>query len=255
MSNRFFLLSMIVVCALAHPVVSSIPPQELYLQAHELYKAGKFDKAYENYQQIPNKSAYVNYNLGNCAYKLGKYGYALLYWKRAEAHWGVFNRSELLHNIELVKKRLAELSQNNEDQPRSSIGIWAEKCKSAVISLMQSIPLLYLQLIFLFVWISLFVIRRCPVERSLKYATIPLVFVVGTLCSMLAMKYGFRFMKHGIVVASQATVRSGPGETFQVLMNVREGDEGTIKAMASDYYKVAFNGKIGWISKQVFEKI
>src|SRR3989304_7631540 len=89
-------------CTYINTVAAATPPtQELFIKANEFYKQGNFAGAYELYQQIPNKSAQVQYNLGNCAYKRGKLGYALWHWRKAEKRWGVFGREELLNNIRL----------------------------------------------------------------------------------------------------------------------------------------------------------
>ncbi len=60
---------------LAASSASATTFQETFYQANDLYKEGKFSKAYELYEKIPNKSAKVHYNLGNCAFKLNKIGY------------------------------------------------------------------------------------------------------------------------------------------------------------------------------------
>ena len=65
------------------------------------------------YKRIPHKSAVVNYNLGNCAYKLGQKGYALLYWRRAEHAWKFTGREELLENIFLLKGELQKIEKKS----------------------------------------------------------------------------------------------------------------------------------------------
>ncbi len=253
MNYLLFLLSMITISGFIQPL-NSTPSQELFLQAHELYKAKDYEKAYELYNQIPNKSARVHYNLGNCAFKLNKLGYALLHFKRAETNWGLFNKTELTHNIKLTKERLNSNNSKKEEKISFIIAV-SQHCKSMTISLIRSIKLLYLQLLFLIVWFSIFVLKRWPVAKRFKYATIPLLFLLCIFGFMLAVKYGLRLTSNGIVTAPKAVVRSGPGETYQSIINVREGDEGTITKITDTYYKVAFKGKLGWINNKVFEKI
>ncbi len=254
MNYKFFLLTTIIAFCTTNDPLNTTPPQELFLQANELYKAGNYEKAYECYKQIPKKSAHVHYNLGNCAYKLNKLGYALLYWRKAETNWGLFNRAELTHNISEVKKRLNEHNDKKEET-RSFIIALSQYCKITVLSIVQSIQLLYLQLLFLIAWISIFLIKRWPVAKKLKFATIPLLLLLCIFGFMLAVKYGLRMTQKGIVITPKAMVRSGPGETFQSIMTVHEGDEGTIKKVTDPYYKVSFKGKLGWINNTVFEKI
>lgn len=230
-------------------------PQENYLQAHELYKAGKFDKAYELYQDIANKTPTVHYNLGNCAYKMGNKGRALLHWRRAEQNWGVTNRYELRHNIKLIKKDLQDQRLENQNAKQSFIVEIADSLSGAIISLIQGIPLLHLQIFFLCVWFLLFMLKRAPIARLSRYVTMPLLCLVMGSGFMLAAKYGLRLRTKAVVVAQKAIVRSGPGESFQQIMTLKEGEEGIIKKTTQDYYKVLFHGNLGWVSSEDVEKV
>lgn len=78
--------------------------QSLFLQANEQYKKGNVEQARTLYQKIVNKSPQVYYNIGNCEYRLNHPGYAMLYWRRAERDWGIWDRDDLVKNIELLKK-------------------------------------------------------------------------------------------------------------------------------------------------------
>ena len=68
---------------------------DLFNRANQKYKNGHFQKALNLYEQIPNKSAGVNYNIGNCAYKLKQFGQALVHWPQATHEiiiWFIFVR-------------------------------------------------------------------------------------------------------------------------------------------------------------------
>src|SRR3972149_12130830 len=80
--------------------------QETFLQANKAYKEGKFQDALVLYKKIPVKESGLYYNMGNAFYKLGQYGKALLYWRRAERLWGIGDKSELVYNIALLKKQV-----------------------------------------------------------------------------------------------------------------------------------------------------
>ena len=105
--------------------------QEIFAQANTLYKAGSFEQAMKLYKQIPKKSPYTYYNLGNCAYKLEQYGFALLYWRKAETSWSFFNRDELIDNMTLLREKM-RVKYAGTDKKRSPIAIAAIKIIAAV---------------------------------------------------------------------------------------------------------------------------
>ena len=129
--------------------------KNLFLDAARQYKEGNFQSALQLYQKIEDKTPQINYNLGNCAYKLDKLGYALLYWRRAEKSWGIFGRSELLDNIFLLKKTL----NKEKIKPVKYFG-WFVRFKNSFVSLVRCVPLFLIQFSFLILWLFLFVCLR-----------------------------------------------------------------------------------------------
>lgn len=247
-----FLLLLVTIGSIHNTYATS--PQELFAQGNTHYKNEQYEQAFQAYQAIPHKHSIIHYNLGNCAYHMNQLGKALLHWRRAETDWGIFNRAELIHNIKLVKAKLREL-QGNQPKQTSFIVSAAQHCKKVTVSLVKSIKLLYLQLVFLCLWLSIFLLKRWSGARRFRWITAPLLICLCGAGSMLAIKYGLRLSPHGIVTASKGTLRSGPGETYQAIITVKEGTEGIINKQAENYYKITINGKLGWISNTVFEKI
>ena len=68
------------------------------------YKAGR--EGFEKWLAAhPEGNGLVEYNLGNCEYRLDRPAYALWRWKRASRRLG--NRPEITHNIALVQRQLS----------------------------------------------------------------------------------------------------------------------------------------------------
>ena len=245
----FFLVSSPVVA------VAALSEQELFVKANELYKQGDFVQAYDLYQQIPNKSAQVYYNLGNCAFKRGKLGYALWHWRKAEKQWGIFGREELLNNINLVKNSLQKDKADVSDKGQDVVLSLIERMKSSSLAFMRAVPLLYLQLLFLLIWITLFLYLRYLYKKHQKFIIVFLFTLIAICGSMLAIKCGTKLRLYGVVVHEGAKLLSGPGETYQVLGFLAEGKEGFIYNESSGYYKVKMDSQIGWIKYGELEKI
>ncbi|MBU1007827.1 tetratricopeptide repeat protein [Candidatus Dependentiae bacterium] len=216
--------------------------QDQFEHANTLYKKGLFDEAMKLYEQIPNKSARVNYNLGNCAYKLEKYGWALLYWRRAERTWGFFNRNELIENISLLKKKL---NLTSEQGPPI-----IKKIKQLVLSWTYAIPLLVLQLLFLLLWFFLFGYIRFLYKKRKNGAILLLFALIALFGILLTLRYSLEARRDAIVVSQQSSLLSGPGETFQTLIQLDPASEVIIKKETTGYYKIKAQQKVGWIDKK-----
>jgi len=220
--------------------------QTVFLQANALYKKGKFAQAKNLYEKIPHKSAFVHYNLGNCAYKLEQYGVALLSWRRAEKHWGFFNRDELIDNITLLKEKL-RIIQGGEIKKRSPITLAFLKIKNLIVSSLQSLPLLIVQFIFLLLWLFLFLYIRFLYKKRKKVVICTLFGFIAFFGIILAGRYNIEAHRYGVITSRQAPLLSGPERTFQTLMNLHQAQEVVIKKESGAYYKIGVFGQTGWI--------
>lgn len=219
---------------------------ELFLYGNELYKKGDYTEALKQYEQISQKTPHLLYNMGNCAYKLKKFGYALLYWRKAEHDWGISGRDELLKNIELVKK---ELTSDSSNKKTSGIKKVSESFSNEALSLIKGIPLLWLQLAVLLMWLFLFLYLHYLHRKGRAFIITCLFFFLALTASMLTLKYGITFRQYGVVVVKQGTLRAGPGDTYKTLGEVSQGDEVRIFKKTDDFYKVTARGTIAWISE------
>ncbi len=251
------MISMVLAGSGCFGVENNIPDQQLFVQANDCYTKGEYVKAYEQYLKISDKIPAVHYNLGNCAFKLGKYGYALLYWRRAERNWGLFGREELNKNIEVVKKKLAGDADKagSEVSAAAQIVSFFKSLKNTFISTVKAVSLLHLQLFVLIVWLMLFFYLRYLYKRKQRVIIVVLFILQALSASMLAVKYSFQFKTYGVVVATPAPLMSGPGKTFSTLQQLSEGQETAILKESGDFYKIRVNTTIGWIDKQVVEKV
>ncbi len=227
-------------------------PTEIFLYGNELYKKGDYREALKQYEQIQHKNSQVFYNMGNCAYKLNKLGHALLYWRKAEHNWGFSGRDELLKNIKLVKK---ELSSDAPDKKISGIKKASETLSNHVISLITAIPLLWLQLAVLLMWLFLFLYLHYLHRKGRALIIACLFFFLAIAAGMLTFKYALNFRQYGVVVSKQGTLRAGPGDTYKILGEVSQGDEMQISKKIDNFYKITARGTIAWISEKELESI
>lgn len=227
---------------------------EQFEKANILYRQKKYDDAIKLYEQIPQKSAYVNYNLGNCSYKLNKYGYALLYWRRAEKHWGFLNRDELVDNINLLQQKVRKL-HGLKTKRHGPIIKALIKIKQLSISMTRSTPLIVLQMLFLLLWLFLFLYIRFLYKKQKKYIISTLFTLIAFFGMVLVARYSMEMRTYGVIVSEQAPLLSGPADTYQTLMQLHQAQELIIKKESKTFLKVKVLRRIGWINKKHIKKI
>jgi hypothetical protein len=260
MKKILYSLFFVFICCQYNTASTAPHAQEQFLKANEFYKQGKYEEAYQRYLAVPSKSAFVHYNLGNCAYKLTRYGQALVHWRRAEMCWGIFNREDLLSNIELVKNKLGlsiqkDKKSKDKEGPGAEIAhIW-QGANAFVGSFVCSASLFFFQFLFLLVWLLLLLYIRYFYKLHLNSIFFLLIFMCGSSVCLLVSKYIMISKIYGVVVSGQAKLFSGPGKTYQELGKIREGQEGVIKKKSEDFYKVNVGGKSGWVNKDSVESL
>jgi tetratricopeptide (TPR) repeat protein len=226
----------------------------MFEKANTLYKDGKHKAAIELYKNIPEKNAIINYNLGNCFYKLNKFGLAHLHWRRAEKNWGVFGRTELLNNLRLLQEKTKKQIKTKKEK-KDYILKSLKKLKFITTSFIHATPLYYFQIAFLLLWVFLFMTIRSLMRYKRKALIATLFTFIAIFGLLLVGKYNFEYKQFGIITTNNAKILSGPGENFQVLGIAPEAKEVVIQKKSTGYFKVKINGQTGWISQSDLEKI
>ncbi len=224
---------------------------ENFLYANELYKQKNYKDAIKSYDLIINKSPQVFYNMGNCAYKLGKKGQAIALWRKAEHNWGLSSREELLNNIALAKK---DLLVENEKQS-TGIKKFIRLLSQQVLSFVKAIPLLWFQLILLLIWLLLFLYLRYLHIKKRRLILITLFGLLFYTASLLVLKYSLLMINYGVVINKETIMRAGPGDTYKTLGTINEGEEIKIQKESDNFYKISHKKSIGWVTQQDIKPI
>lgn len=219
-------------------------------KADQLYKEKKFDFAMQSYEQIPNKDFHINYNLGNCAYELGKDGLAMLYWRRAESDWSFFGRGELLDKISLLQRRL--FKKNKEVNYFVKL---IYKLKNYSISMIRLAPVFVFQFSFLILWFILFFFLRILYKKRKKFVIVSLFSFILLFGIALVMRHHFDLSRYGVIVTHNAVLLSAPRENVAELGFIPEAKEVIINKTTDDFFKIKFNGQVGWVKKDDIKKI
>jgi tetratricopeptide (TPR) repeat protein len=222
--------------------ISAQTNEELFSQAQKEYSQCHFDNALQLFSQINNKSAYIWYNMGNCAYQLGNDLNALLFWQRAY-HYG--NASIVFasaFNIEQLQKKLGIYQA----------GIF-NKILQALKNMIKIIPLILFQILFLCLLSILFFFIYRWQKQYLLLSNIFIILLASGI--ILKIKYDEQWVKGGLIIENKVNLYAGPDKSFHELFSLPAGSFITILAKQNDWIKINSLNKSGWIEKKYLEII
>lgn len=228
---------------------------ELFQEANSLFEQQQFEQAAQRYEQLlqaGKHAAAVYFNLGNCYYRTGKLGKAILNYERAlllEPH----NR-DFRYNLELASSKTTdEFAQ----LPPFFLAAWWNGLRSALSVGGWTV----LGLLFLWLGIGgLALWRFAPARRRRKQG-----FYLGWCLLLLSLlpfslaasrKHWQEKNKSAILQEQRMTLRSAPDDEAPQLMFLHEGLKVKVVDEIGEWGKVLLsNGEQGWLPIQEFEYV
>ncbi len=216
-----------------------------YNRANTLFRSQKYEDALSLYLKLENqglKNPYLEYNLGNTYYRLGQSGKALLHYERA--YFLKPRDNDIRWNLYLIKGKTERF-----ENPFIHI----LKPLMHILSFKESV---YLSSIFYFLsMISLagLIIYRGRIWQVSSYVF--LVFFVFTFS--IYFSWAAEIHKHtAVITANEVIGRAGPGEDYDEVAKIKDGEEVKILEEKLHYYLVQIsNGPTVWVKKEGVEKI
>ncbi len=218
--------------------------------ANEYYKNNRYQLAIEEYNKLlldGFEGTSLYYNLGNAHYRLGKVGYAILYFEKA---------LKLSPNDEDVKHNLALAKLNLQDKvdtlpPFFIFNLWEGLLASFSVT-GWTIIVYIVFILFLIVTVSYFFSRNVTEQRISFFSgaglTIALVFAIILLVVKMNKEYN---VKDGIIVETAVVVKSSPDFSSKDSFQIHEGLKVRVEDHVDDWVKIRLNdGKIGWINEK-----
>lgn len=223
--------------------------------AEELYRQGDYPAAISIYQQIIGQgltNGEIYYNLGNCYYKLGQYGRAILNYQRAHPFLG--NDPDLQVNLKLANLRIYD---RIEPLPRFFIIRILEGAAGFLSTRRWAFLFLLAEWVLLACLIALHLIRK-PRWRRLfvgSFVSVGLVFILSGGFFLQQMIQEGRLVQ-GIVLAEKVEVRSAPESGSTELFALHEGVKVRVLRQVSGWAEIRLaDGKQGWMPQSAFEII
>ncbi len=225
---------------------------ELYKTASAQYKAGQFELAETSYEKIISKgyrTAEVYYNLGNCFFKLNNTGKAVLNYERA--HKLAPEDEDITHNLKIAQLKVVDKlipvpqmaivsNWNNFTASQSSKG-WG----------IFALGFVWLALIVFAVY--LFIARKGFV---LFLGSLLLFLSISSVSLALKQSDAEENSDEAVLTISNVNVKSAPDANGTDLFIIHEGIKFQILDQVGNWNKIRLaDGKVGWIEKNLFEKI
>jgi tetratricopeptide (TPR) repeat protein len=248
---NFRIITLSIVLCLSSNVFAQSPSQ-LYTTANALYKSNQFEQAAASYEKVLMQGYHtpeVYYNLGNCYFKLKKTGKAVLNFERA--HKLAPEDEDIAHNL-----KLAQLKAVDKLIPVPQLGIVTSW--NNFLSSQSSKGWGVFALVFLWASLVVFAIYYFLFKNSLLFALCSLLFIFSVATVSLAFKQSNAEENscEAILLVENVNVKSAPDANGTDLFAIHEGIKFQLLDHVGSWTKIRLaDGKVGWIEKNLFEKI
>lgn len=247
----------------------------IFARGNEAYEAGDYGLAIDHYSDLVERGvvdADLFYNLGNACFESGEMGRAVLWYERARR---VAPRDDDVRaNLALTRSLLRDQQLvPAENGFRNAVLVWHRKTTAS-----ESVVIASGFYLLLSVLAILFVFRREPrVGAFLRKASIfspgrlfgldvaqdtilamCVVFLAGAMFAgssihKLRME---RERQHGVIVAGEVSVFSGPSRDATVQFKIHEGTSVSVRESRPGWVRVDLPGDLGgWVDAGALERI
>ncbi len=233
---------------------SAKDPNQLFYQANTYYEEKDYVKALQNYDQVFGmglENGNLYYNIGNSFFKLGKIGYAILFYEKAKRIMP--QDSDLKSNLAYAKSLAGSpVSQDTtKDLIVRMIKKFSKEWNLSTIAIVTiSCYLITMALLMIFALNPTFAKK----VRLLLWAFLILFFLNFTM--LLVRYHGEEILKHGIVVQKEVEVKYEPIDRATTHYVLEEGNEVLIIKTREGWRQIKrFDSKIGWVKKDAVGEI
>ena len=230
--------------------VVGLSEESLFNEANHAYNGNDFVTAVEKYKQLLNMgrdSGEILYNIGNCHFRMGELGRALVYYERARVF--IPRNRRLLNNIALAESRGADnITPSKFLAVVHSLCVWHYRLNARETSLL----ILVVNAAF---WVCL-----CALAVTKKRFIKAAVVVLGLVLVLLGGSYASRELERlgmgtALVTADEAEVRTGPGD-YAITFSLHDGSRLKLIEAREGWYEIRLaDGKRGWIERNKVERI
>ena len=256
-NNKSVLLLVISIIAfLTFPLnASTSQVDEVMEKGNAFYKEGSYNKAIDEYKQLVDEGysgVALFYNLGNSYYRIGKIGYAILYYEKALKISP--SDEDVQHNLNFAKLSTVDRIQ---PLPKFFLFDWWESVLSS-FSENGWAYIVFIVYLLLLILIALYFFSRSVFQQKLIFFSgIAVVFVLAICISLLIVKINRdETVKSGVIVEQAVTVKSSPEPNGTDAFVIHEGLKVNLEDKLDTWVKIRLpDGKVGWIENNLIKQI
>jgi tetratricopeptide (TPR) repeat protein len=221
-----------------------------FISASEAYENGEYEKAAGHYESILKeiKNGDLYYNLGNCYFKMGKVGNALLNYLRAKRFKP--RSDDINDNINYIRTLTKDKVED-----KSFLKYFYKTF--SYYDFFNIKEFFYIFMIFNVGFFSLLILRLFIKKPSLNLLRniILVILFFSTVGYLLNYKSNY-FDKRGVVISSEISIKSGCSLSDTTIFNLHEGAQFNVIDEKDNWFKIILlDGKKGWVSKEVVKLI
>ncbi len=224
--------------------------EELMKKANQFYVNGQFEEAIRTYEELTQQGyegTSLFYNLGNAYYRIGKIGYAIMYYEKA---------AKLSPDDEDVKHNLQLAQMNVKDKIEALPSFFLFRIWESILSglsadgwTMMSYALF---LLFLFALGFYFFAKNIAQQKAAFYSFVVLLIFFLISASLLIVKLNQESkLKYGIVLNTSLTAKTSPDPQGKDAFVIHEGLKVKVEDKVDKWIKIRLeDGQIGWVEKE-----
>ncbi|MBX7108177.1 MAG: tetratricopeptide repeat protein [Chitinophagales bacterium] len=242
---------MALLCSRAETALAQ-SPSEIFNRANTSYKASRFREAADDYEKLLAQhyhAAAVYFNLGNCYYRMDSVSKCILNYERALKL--APSDEDIQYNLKLAKLKSVDAVQ---PVPQPALFRWWNNfVKSASYEGWGIYALISLWASLIAVAIYLFLARR----RLISMLALLLMFCsLAFLALAIQQHQQYAQSNVAVVMVRSAFVKSAPDAGAGNLFMIHEGTTVQLLDNVGEWNKIRLDdGKVGWIGKDIFERI
>ena len=225
----------------------------LFLQGNRHYEAGDFRKALESYSAIAAmgyESGALYFNMGNCYYKLGETGPAILHYERASRL--IPGDEDLEVNLSLARLKVVD---RIPELPRFRPLVLLERL---VFSISRNA-------LWILMWSSYAVVAAAWILKLLwgrgrkfagRFVWIGSMMLIVSASCLVGQIRQERESTEAIILAREARAVSAPGEEGIQVFTLHEGTKVRIQEVSGSWVEVLLaDGNVGWLKADSMARI
>ena len=251
----FLLTVSLITFIISSLIASNSQIDEVMQKGNALYKEGSYNKAIDVYNQLVDEGysgVALFYNLGNSYYRVGKIGYAILYYEKALKVSP--SDEDVNHNLNFARLSTVDRIQ---PLPRFFLFDWWEAILSSFTENGWAYIVFVIYLVLLILIALYFFSRSVFQQKLIFFSGIAVVFILAICISLLIVKVNRdNTVKSGVIVEQAVTVKSSPEPNSTDAFVIHEGLKVNLEDKLDNWVKIRLaDGKVGWIENNLVKQI